>query len=386
MRGEGYSSPGDGRRGLRIPRSWLLLLLTVTGCSSRVATQGIDTTSADYPIPVEQRNVWDATERGLRWLKHSQNKDGSWGSKADEVRASTGLALLAFLWHGVMPDSGDFGPTVIRGMEFLFANMPTTNGPAGKIQAQAVGHAIAVYALCEGYATIRNPHVKDAGERGLALILTGQSDSGLWGDSYNTNEAKDSIDSSVWQVLALKAGLMAGIEMTGLRVSLNKACDAMERVVAAKPDAGTAVGALLCLQMGGRIREPVYREALDRLGTMAPDWDAPSFEDPIFRWYLATQVFYWQGGPRWVQWHRTFIPMLCQHQVVQHEGRGQDIGYWDSPGDGERFGRVSTTAMSLLLLWDRGPISYRPGYIRAPEVEANQWNETNDDVRVEIDL
>jgi hypothetical protein len=228
-----------------------------------------------------------------------------------------------------------------------------------------------------------NPNVKDDSERGLAVILKGQRDTGLWDDSYRTVEGEDSIDASIWQVLTVKSGLMADLKTAGLRESLSKASDAMERVLAAKPDAGTTVGALLCLQMGGRSMKTVCREAFAGLATMTADWNAPSFRDPILRWHLASQVFYWKGGARWAQWSQSFVPMLCEHQVVEQGEHGQEFGYWDSPGDGERCGRVYTTAMSLSLLSIINTISSLPTFSHETKVELVT---TNDDIVVEIDL
>ena len=41
-----------------------------------------------------------AVLQGLRWLKESQNTNGSWGSAANELDAATGAAVLAFLGNG----------------------------------------------------------------------------------------------------------------------------------------------------------------------------------------------------------------------------------------------------------------------------------------------
>jgi hypothetical protein len=117
-----------------------------------------------------------------------------------------------------------------------------------------------------------------------------------------------------------------------------------------EPDAGTVVGAALCLQLCGEGRSPACQAALRSIETLTPDWQTPSFKDPMLRWHLATQVFFQHGGQLWVRWNRLFRPMLVDHQVVQTNTVGQAAGYWESPGDRELFGRTYSTALALLML------------------------------------
>ncbi len=76
----------------------------------------------------------DATEiavlKALRWLKKTQNPNGSWAPSEQE--AMTGLALLTFLAHGETPspDNEEFGETVQRGMQWLADNTNNRSKPA----------------------------------------------------------------------------------------------------------------------------------------------------------------------------------------------------------------------------------------------------------------
>jgi hypothetical protein len=292
-----------------------------------------------------------AIANGLRWLRDSQNKDGSWGTETNALAAETGLALLAFLARGETVSSAEFGVTVEKGLVFLLRENEETNSPALNGHPPAICHAISTWAACEAYAMTRIPRLKPVAASGLDFILKGQHESGLWDGSYRIDEGGDDVEASVWQVLALKGGLMGGvIEEKGLRESLRRSAEAMRRVLEAQPDAGTAAGAVLCLQLCGEGRSPVCRAALRSLETLTPDWQAPSFKDPMFRWHLATQAFFHEGVEHWVRWNRLFNPMLVKHQVVQKDADGKVTGYWDSPGSGERFGRVYSTALSLLML------------------------------------
>ena len=54
----------------------------------------------------------EAVISSLRWLKQTQNSDGSWTS--DRKVSMTGFALLAFLGHCEHPESLEFGDAVTR--------------------------------------------------------------------------------------------------------------------------------------------------------------------------------------------------------------------------------------------------------------------------------
>jgi hypothetical protein len=324
-----------------------------------------------------------AVNRGLRWLRDSQNKDGSWGADTNELRAATGLALLAFFARGETPSSQEFGKTVQEGLKWLSAEMRASNGLARAGQPPAFGHGISTWAVCEAYALTRIPALKPVAEQALSTILKAQRPSGLWDGSYQTVGGTDDVEASVWQVLALKGGLMAGAEAEGLRDGLRKSADGMRKVLEAQPDLGTAAGAALCLQLYGEGRTPTCKSALKSLDALTPDWQAPSFPDPIFRWHLATQVFFREGGQRWVRWNRLFNPMLVGRQVVQQGEQGKDTGYWDSPGSGERFSRVYATALSLLML-EVYQQHYLPTYQPAPT--ADEGNAADKDVEIKVKI
>ena len=291
-----------------------------------------------------------ATANGLRWLRDSQNANGSWGMDTNALTAETGLSLLAFLAHGDTPASPEFGTAIEKGIRFLMTTMSPTNGPRASSPSSTVGHAISTWALCESYSMTRIPVLKPIARDALAIILKGQRQSGLWDSSYRTDGGDDA-EASVWQVLALKGGLMGDVmDEKPLREALRRSADAMKEILAAQPDTGTVAGAVLCLQLCGEGRNPVSRSALKSIESLTPDWNSPSFKDPMFRWHLATQAFFHEGAQPWVRWNRLFNPMLVEHQVVQTNTVGQATGYWASPGDGERFGRTYSTALALLML------------------------------------
>ena len=321
---------------------------------------------------------------GLRWLRDSQNKDGSWGTETNALAAEAGLALLAFLTRGETVSSAEFGVTVERGLAFLIPALEATNNLALDWHPPAIGHAISTWAACEAYAMTRIPRLKPVAASGLAVILKGQRQSGLWDGSYRIGEGGDDVEASIWQVLALKGGLMGGVmEEKGLRESLRRSSEAMRRVLEVQPDAGTAAGAVLCLQLCGEGRSPACPTGLVALETMIPDSEAPFFKGPVFPWYLANQAFFYQGGQHWVRWNRLFTPMLVKHQVVSDDVGGKEVGYWDSPGGGERFGRAYATALSVLMLEVCQVYFTRP--TSQPLSRQNEKEADDEDIKIKIE-
>ena len=58
-----------------------------------------------------------AIDKALRFLAKRQDSDGSWGNTA-----ITGFALLAFMANGHVPNQGDYGKVVAKGVRYLLAS------------------------------------------------------------------------------------------------------------------------------------------------------------------------------------------------------------------------------------------------------------------------
>ena len=52
-----------------------------------------------------------AVDKALKFLANKQDSDGSWGNTA-----ITGFALLAFMANGHVPNQGDYGKVVAKGV------------------------------------------------------------------------------------------------------------------------------------------------------------------------------------------------------------------------------------------------------------------------------
>ena len=192
------------------------------------------------------------------------------------------------------------------------------------------------------------PAFKSSAEEALAVIVKGQRASGLWGGNYRQADGEDDVEASIWQFIALTSGSKTSAKVEGLHQSLGKATQAMEDILKTNPDPGTTAGAVLCLQLSRKRRSPDFEIALRRLEAVNPEWDSPSFIDPLFRWYLVKQVMFHKGGRSWVSWNGQINPLLIKNQTIIEESERLPVGFWDSPGKGERYGRVYSTALCIL--------------------------------------
>jgi hypothetical protein len=231
--------------------------------------------------------------------------------------------------------------------------------------------------MCEAYAMTRVPLLGDAAEKALQVILVAQRGTGLWDAQYRPNGGDDNLEVSVWQVRALLAGRMMGSKMKGLAEALQAAAEGVTLITPA-PDASTAPFVIQPLWMLHRNRDAAYIAALDAMKGMQIDWAEPQFEDPIVHWHFAGQALFRHGGEVWNAWNRSSVPTLVNAQTVETTAKGIDVGYWDSPGKGEKYGRIYSTALCSLMLWSG---SVRPFY---EPIEQPKQNTGDEDIRIEI--
>lgn len=312
----------------------------------------------------------DAVLRALRWLKKSQQADGSW--KSQKI-AMTGLALLTFLAHGETPDtarSPEFGGTVQRALEFLLSSQKP-DGHFSGADGNEYAHPIAAYALCEAYGMTLNPNVKAAAEKALVPIIRGQHPTGGWtyrmepGLNPETGTYRDDTSYMGWCFQALKAARLTGFKAEGLDKALKLAARGFKRN--AHPNGGfgytgpgqgglTSVGAL-CLQMLGASQDKDVRKAVELMDRWEPSLSdkSPAGNSPQYYCYYATQSRFHSGGQRWENWNRAMKALYVRSQVVEKaalkddQGKLVDIGWWTN-GDAHTDRPVMDTCLAALQL------------------------------------
>ena len=310
--------------------------------------------------------------RALRWLKSKQNENGSWGNQ--HQTAMTGLAILTYLAHGETPslDCPEFGETVQKGIKWLTDNVKE-NGVFKQVDHNLYSQLIGAYALSESYAMTRVPAVKDAAEKAIRKVISGQQEGGGFDYKLDPNSERNDLSYSGWATQAIKAAHLAQLDIKktlddGTEVDLlHDAYEKCKNGIRANAISGgesgfgytpdskshrglTGVG-VLCLQLLGDGNCSEVKNALGFLDACTfsfDDWSNQPYNkgdnpSPIYYWYYITQAKFHTGGDRWKRWNAMFQKELIAKQNVIKEaiadptGKMRDIGYWQSPSESESF-------------------------------------------------
>jgi len=307
-----------------------------------------------------------AVLRALRWLKLTQNPDGSWSKT--EPEAMCGLVLLTFLAHGETPASEEFGVTVQKAIKYLSDRMMSVPDTLPQGLKRAYTNGIATYALAEAYGVTKLPYVKPAMEKGLGFIVRGQQPCGGFDYNYK-KEARWDLSVVGWQVQALKAGFVAGTDNEGVPKAIEKAKSFITDVnfkdgkfgynTPGNGSAGMQGAGTLCLQLIG---EGDSREAKAGVKWIKEHdsvvWDRTkqysAHSNPVYNWYYETQAMFHVGKTTWDQWNKQMKQQFVSSQKPGPDtSDGKATGCWEGPGgrwDRPEYDKWYTTSLCALSL------------------------------------
>ena len=268
-----------------------------------------------------------AVMAGLRWLKQHQNEDGSWSG--EHKPAMTGFACLCFLGHGETPESPEFGPTIKKGIDWLLAK--GTQGQ-GKLcdgdfsQPGVYEHAIAAYALGEYYTMTKDDRVAELLKQAITFIVQGQAPDGGWQYAYAKGPDSDTSVSG-WQIQALKAAHLTGLQIPGVDEAMDKAMLNLKRVQAEDGSYGyrkagdhdfslDGVGAL-CTYFWKQDKDKGVREGIEHLLRQTDNKHPVKYKGDaadLYAWYYHTQACLMFGGSAWNKWNRLFQDEIADNQ------------------------------------------------------------------------
>lgn len=313
-----------------------------------------------------------AVARGQAWLIEHQAPDGRWsldgfsrnggpkcrctGAGQKNDIAATAFGLLPLLGAGQThkpskEKDSKYAKNVEKALDFLMRQQNKDGYFGGGMYA----HGLAAITICEAYGLTADPRLKGSAQRAINFIRYAQSESGGW-----RYEPRMGGDTSVvgWQVMALKSGQMAGLEVDDPKnptfSRAKKWLDSCQTgdgggygyIDAQATPTMTAVG-LLCRQyLGWGPRNPGLIAGVNRL-KQTPPGSLPS----MYYHYYATQVMHHMGGEPWEFWNSKMRDKLVREQdtgaKVEHQR-----GSWSPVGDlhGGAGGRIMSTSLALLTL------------------------------------
>lgn len=303
-----------------------------------------------------------AVLQGLRWLKETQNEDGSWTGSSQ--CAMTGLALLALLGHGESPGSAEFGETCLKGIQFLVKRGEAKDGvlsSSGEKTHLPYEHAIATQALAEALIYCENESVAVPGLRLMVLkagqfIVSNQHESGGWDYGYDEQGARGG-DLSVtsWQIGALSACRRSEARPHNLTRCMRKALEYVEARqgegggfgYAGKGDSHapngyhTLTGAgVFCLQQWDMGRSEIAQRGLRYLDSKSR-FHFGGEDCDLYGLYHEALAMRQDGGKEGKKWH--LFQARVMPQLVENQ---QPDGSWKAPGGGKKPNAVAAAFTS----------------------------------------
>ncbi len=288
----------------------------------------------------------DAVMRGLRWLVKTQNPDGSWAKGAPSfISAMTGLAVLSYLGHGETPVSAEFGPTIQKALDYIITKGTKTDGRLGGeptfTQTGVYAHGIVTYALGEYYTMTKDERVAELLKKAVTHVVKGQSSDGSWRYAYlETNKPDTSVTG--WQIQALKAAHLSGLNIEGVDAAMDKAMVFLGTMQGPKGGFGysakadtyslTGVG-VLCTYFWKQEKDKSVRNGIDFMMDETKKnfpVDYKGDKANLYAWYYNTQACLMVGGAAWSTWNRMF-----QDQIVKNQAADGSWPPMASPGVGE---------------------------------------------------
>ncbi len=305
----------------------------------------------------------DVVERGLEWLKATQNADGSWTGKNQS--AMTGFAVLAYLGRCETPLSEKYGESCLRGITWLVNLGMKTDGKLSTDLADKhwpYEHAIASYAICEATTfcnqlNIHVPGLTEVATKATEHILANQHvRSGGWDYAYDsTGKRGGDLSIAAWHVQALKAANHTGLEFKGMMHVKNAALKYSESLQNENGGFGYASknapagggdyftmtgGGVLGLQMWGKENSAAVRKGAKYILENSK-FDYDSENSNLYAHYYESQVMMNRGGREWETYNAMFRDQLITSQNPD--------GSWKANG-GKQFEQHYRNCLNILML------------------------------------
>jgi hypothetical protein len=310
-----------------------------------------------------------AVDRALKWIALHQLADGGWSfdlnacpscmgkcshsgtSKKDDRAGATALALLPFLGRGFTHRDGPYTKQVEAGIAFLVRQATKGNGKVYEKSGSLYSQGLAGIALSECYAMTQDQRLAAPTQAVLNFIMQAQDPHG-GGWRYAPRQPGDT--SAVgWQIMALKSGHMAYLEVNPLTVK--KAVEFLESVKGDEYGAtygytspgnrlGTSAVGLLCrMYLGWKKDNPGLQEGAAMIAKAGPSKD-------LYYDYYATQIMHHMQGDMWTAWDATMKKMLLDAQAT----KGHEAGSWydgvDAGHGPDAAGRLYCTSLATMIL------------------------------------
>jgi hypothetical protein len=305
-------------------------------------------------VPKDNVKMDDATkkavDKALKYLADKQDSDGSWGNTA-----ISGFVLLAFMANGHMPNQGDHGKVVAKGVRYLCASAREDGYLVGARGGNMYCHGMAALALTQAYGMTGDEDVKKVTKKAIELIVKTQNNEGGW--RYDPSPTGADISVTIMQVMALRGAKDAGLHvpdkvMTDAIKYVNRCYDKRSGGYRYQPFGGgagyarTAAGVCV-LQLCGQYDAEEIKSAVEYMERVGDDrghyW---------YGHYYAAHALNQVGGEVWEKYYKRMRDHLLRTQ--------QAGGEWYDRAREAAYGPAYQTSIAVLIL--SVPTHYLPIY------------------------
>ncbi len=293
----------------------------------------------------------EAVDKALKYLAGKQDGEGAWGNTA-----ITGFVLLAFMANGHMPNQGDFGKEVAKGIRYLCSSVRESDGYLiGSRGGNMYCHGMAALALTQAYGMTGDKDVKKVTKKAVELIIKSQNNEGGW--RYDPSPTGADISVTIMQVMALRGAKDAGIHVPDQVMNdaikyVNKCRDPNSggyryQSFGGQPGYARTAAGVCVLQLCGKYDAKEIEKAVEYMERVR--------DDRAHYWYghyYAAHAMNQVGGEVWERYYKRMRDTLLGMQKAD--------GKWDERRLEGAYGPNYQTAIAVLIL--SVPTHYLPIY------------------------
>jgi squalene cyclase len=264
-----------------------------------------------------------AIEKGLAFLAARQARNGSW-SEGSSGAGITGLAGLALMSGGNLPNRGKYGENVQRAVDYVLgASQESGLIAADNSHGPMYGHGFATLFLGEVYGMNGDDNVKEKLQKAVRLIQKTQNKEGGW--RYQPQPYDADISVTITEIMALRAARDAGIkvekEVVDKAIGYVRKCQCGDGGFSYVANQGSGSGfarsaaGVASLYYGGVFEGDDLKRGLNYLIQFLPNKGGVDSEGHYFYGhYYACQAMFLAGGDYWARWYPAIRDQLIARQ------------------------------------------------------------------------